>query len=151
MPCFNQRINNLQPICDVLIHSQIKGKNANLDLSKLQKQSYKALIDTGATGSCVSDRVVSYLNLNPISKVLTTNTTNQIEVNRYKICIFLPIPTLIQKGSQKIQEININSFLNINVSEIKYYENNNFDVILGMDIISKGSLYISNGIYSLCT
>ena len=76
------------------------------------------------------------------------------QANSYKVSLIIP------KSSHRIVydktpgQLQIHNFIDdvsifhSSVTEVK--QQKNFDVILGMDIIATGSLYISGDIYSFC-
>ena len=147
MPCFSKKINQLQPICDIFIGQEFShnSKKQIEYIEKIQKKSYKALIDTGATASCITEKIANELNLFPFSKREVSNTTGTHASNIYKVCFILPIDLVNRNTVSR----NLNPFVNIEVIGIMG-GNQNFDAIIGMDIISKGSLHITNGVYTFC-
>ena len=89
-----------------------------------------ALWDTGATGSCIDDNIAKELNLSVISKteMYTPSTSKPEEANIYLADIKLP---------------NNVSVKNANVCGSKIGQQG-IGLLVGMDIISKGDLAISN-------
>jgi len=86
----------------------------------------KALIDTGANGTCISRRLASACNLERISvmKIVSAQGTGLAPV--YKADIKLPCGTMFQ---------------NVLVTEVS--GSDNFDVIIGMDILSRGDIALT--------
>lgn len=87
----------------------------------------KALIDTGATGSCISRRLAAACRLEQISAVQIFSAQGASVSPLYEVDIVLP---------------NGSTFEKVSVMEVA--GSNNFDVILGMDILTKCDFAISN-------
>jgi hypothetical protein len=104
------------------------------DISKIpvppRVKTYKAIWDTGATGSCISPRVVAEFGLIPITKrdvyIATSGPDSKEEKNVYLVSIGLPnrvgIPSLT------VTDVNLHDA----------------DVLIGMDIVGAGDFAISN-------
>lgn len=83
------------------------------------------LWDTGATNSVISTRLVSALKLKPIGKVTVSHAQGQTDVNTYLINLLLPN--------------NVGyPFLQVNEGVLA-----GFDMLIGMDIISRGDFSIT--------
>ena len=87
---------------------------------------FRALWDTGATFSSISNRVATQLKLIPVSEITIYHALGQGVVNEYDIGIILPNKLLIPY---------------ITVGEGKFSD---IDVLIGMDIISQGDFSVSN-------
>jgi predicted aspartyl protease len=87
----------------------------------------KALVDTGASGSCISQRFAESAKL--ISFTMTESFTAQGShfVPVYRIDLLLP-----------------NNVMFINLPSVGFAGRRDFDFILGMDILSKGDIAITN-------
>ena len=93
---------------------------------KLESHEWKALWDTGATNTVVSEKIVKELKLIPISYCTVQTPQGSYTAARYYLDIYLPnhvqIPKLLVTGG--------------NLS--------GFDVLVGMDIIGLGDFAVSN-------
>ena len=87
-----------------------------------------ALWDTGASHCFITEKVVVELGLTPISKTVVFHADGKSFQNVYMITLFLPNGLYIE---------------NVEVTETKALTNE-FDVIIGMDIITQGDLAITN-------
>ena len=87
---------------------------------------FRALWDTGATFTSISDKVAASLGLIPVSKITINHALGQGVVNEYDVGIVLPNNAVIPY---------------ISVGEGKF---DDCDVLIGMDIISLGDFSISN-------
>jgi predicted aspartyl protease len=88
--------------------------------------TFKALWDTGATGTVISKNVIDTIGLKPKGKINCFHADGQSLVDTYAINLFLP---------------NQVAFPFVTVSEGKL---TGFDLLIGMDIITKGDFSISN-------
>jgi len=86
-----------------------------------------ALIDTGATNSSISNKLAVNIGLKEIEQCRVEAAGGSHISNVYSIDILLR---------------NMVSFTNIRSTE--FVENDMFDIIIGMDIITQGDLAISN-------
>ena len=98
------------------------------------KTSVKILFDTGATVSAIIGRVAKQLNLIPISKTRLQTPTGLSIVNIYEVNLIIPLNKNEINFEQKIKALEI-------------ADNVDFDIIIGMDIISKGCLIVSDNIF----
>lgn len=86
-----------------------------------------AIWDTGASGSCITSKAVQLLGLIPYSKLRVLTASGEVYQNVYKVCFHLP---------HKVS-------INLPVTEVPALQNK-FEALVGMNIISKGDLAISN-------
>jgi len=90
-------------------------------------KSTMALVDTGATGSCISRRFATNAQLKPIKLGTVIGAHGIAIVPVYQIDILLP---------------NGIYFTNMEVAE--FYGNINFDFIIGMNILRMGDMALTN-------
>lgn len=90
------------------------------------RYKFNGLWDTGATCSVISKDVVRRLNLSPIGKVKAYNANGSCDVNTYLVNLYLP---------------NNVAFSFVTVTEGVL---NGTDILIGMDIITKGDFSVSN-------
>jgi hypothetical protein len=100
---------------------------------------YAALIDTGASATCISPKVVSDLGLMPIGKADMISASHVTVTNKYIFTVGF-IVGAAQQPSGNIQG-QIFSFENIAGLEFKP-AGSVYDVLIGMDIIGKGVLTV---------
>lgn len=115
---FTTKKNTLQKalIDDVAVFGNLKDKG----------KIFKGLWDTGATNSCINQKVVSQLNLKPISKILVKGVHGEEICDVFLVSIGLPNLFVIDN-----LKVTIGGFTD-------------FDLLLGMDIIKHGDFSISN-------
>ena len=110
----------------IIIDSEFCTEIETADGAKIIQVKVKALIDTGANSTCISHRLASACNLERISvmKIVSAQGTGLAPV--YKADIKLPCGTLFQ---------------DVLVTEVAGSEN--FDIIIGMDILSQGDIALT--------
>lgn len=84
--------------------------------------------DTGATGTCISKNLVSKFNLVPIGKVKVHTPSGIGIMNQYMINLILNNEVMFENWIVMDSEIG----------------KQGIDVLIGMDIISKGDFALSN-------
>jgi len=90
-------------------------------------KQYKALWDTGATGSVITRKVVDECGLKPISRATVHHAKGTSTTPVYLVSIFLPNQVCFP--SMRVTEGDL-------AGEV--------EVLIGMDIISKGDFAVSN-------
>lgn len=88
--------------------------------------------DTGATNSLISSKVVNALKLNPYGKCLVSDNTAVEERDTYMVHIGLPTG---------------NTAINV---EVMLTQSSDYDVVIGMDIITQGDFVITNANGTTC-
>lgn len=97
------------------------------DYSAFMKKGWRAVWDTGATRSCVTQTIVDQLQLTQIGSGIIYTATGQREIKTYLVHLWLPGEIRI-----KAEVASVTSF------------GTSADVILGMDIISQCDFVVSN-------
>ena len=87
----------------------------------------KALVDTGASGSCISSRFAEYAELVSFSRRRCRTAQGSHIVPVYRLDVIMPNDVL---------------FMNMAITEFSGIHD--FDFIIGMDILSKGDTAITN-------
>lgn len=87
---------------------------------------YNAIWDTGATGTAITQKVVDECGLKPIGRAIVQTAKGQIQTPVYFANIYLPQRVCIY---------------NLRVTQVDI---RNADVLIGMDVMSKGDFAISN-------
>ena len=151
MPCIWLPHNKSQVFMDVMIASTQaieaakKGKPNPNDI-----KFYKALVDTGAQGTSITKKVADELGLPPIGKRKIMGVSGARDHNFYLFYVgfVLPDSSKANAGNNVIKgKVEIHNRA-IEGAEL-IIPNSNFDVLLGMDILSIGSLAIEgNGTFS---
>jgi predicted aspartyl protease len=88
-----------------------------------------ALVDTGASNTCISKQLADKLDLEIVGGGLMDTAGGLCEANLYEIDL--------------IMRNNV-SFSNIRAMEFTSADNRAFDILIGMDILTLGDLAITN-------
>lgn len=126
-------LNQLQPLVDVSI--------GNADEFNADRETYLALIDTGATRTCITERVIARFSLRPVTKLLVASATSPPERRRayeFSLGLFCTSDS-DHSGHQTLYILNRPFVAPV------FTDNGNFDVLLGMDLLSQGRLIFETG------
>jgi len=96
-------------------------------------KDFKAIWDTGATNTAISERVAEQCKLVPIAKATSNTANGQRRVNVYLIDLYLPNNVIIG---------------GVRATEFTAVEGS--DLLIGMDVIGMGDLAISNHMNKTC-
>ncbi|MGU9962757.1 MAG: retroviral-like aspartic protease family protein [Candidatus Halichondribacter symbioticus] len=159
MPCIWQKHNKRQAFIDVVVASEEtalaiwQGLDSPMDI-----KPYKALVDTGAARTCITKRVADELGLpsagmRPVNGVSGTSV-HQFYTFHVGFVVSAPDTGFSEIDSpetknppQDFSDTHINNRI-IRGAEL-IMPDSGFDVLLGMDILSTGSLAIEgNGTFS---
>jgi hypothetical protein len=114
--------------------------------------AYPALVDTGASCTCISKKVITDVGLVPHTKLTMASASGNHDVNAYMFLVGITTlnPGMPASISGTITG-NIHTF-SIPVQGIELLNpTGRFDVLLGMDILAKCSLKLDlDKHYSLC-
>ncbi len=156
MSSFNQTLNkNKQFIIAIkVVKSSNLKKYSNTEVQKLIKApSKRALVDTGASNTCIAQECADELGLIPVGKTTITTASNNCDVNKYMVDFAIPVTTTLmpikENGQEFVEQVigeehwaharrNIHSIPEIG-------KDRGFDVILGMDILSKMHITMFDG------
>ena len=118
---FNKRVNVLE--------NEV-GISESCDLESVEVRpeivQFKAIWDTGASCSCISQNVVKSLNLSEIDKAINNTANGTREAGVYLVNIYLPNKVV---------------FPGVRVIDAKLLGT---DILIGMDIINQGDLAITH-------
>ncbi len=139
-----------QPLTTVVVSATKVNENGKIDINydKTSKPC-RAIIDTGATHSVVSKRIIESLQLEAIGKrKVNTPSHDNHEVNDYQVVIGISLDERMTFNPTKGMKIDAHIFsIPVIASGSDFIEKQNIDVILGMDIIMRGHLSISEGLF----
>ena len=112
-----------------VIHTKLEVSEEVSDTNLHQVRTYEthAIWDTGASGCCVTSKIVSELGLKPSSKIKVLTAAGEVIQNVYLMCFHLPN----------------NLSINLPVTEVPALPHK-FEALVGMSVISHGDLAISN-------
>lgn len=138
MPCLSR---NFDPKIGPLINVGVllTGTLTSGVVVSTQITTFPALIDTGASVTCLSPSVARTVGLQPIGMRAMVSATQAVPVNVYLVDLLLPFGAagLLVPGTQ--------------VMEFAPGGGNFFQMLVGRDIICQGSLTISfDGHFTFC-
>jgi len=102
-------------------------KSESISLGDYDHKKYNAIWDTGATGSVITKKVVQEFDLKPVGMVEVHTASGINTANTYLVNIWLPNKVLVY---------------NLKVTEGKI--TGQYEVLIGMDIISRGDFAVTN-------
>jgi hypothetical protein len=106
--------------------------------SPLNLQNYMALIDTGASHTAISAKVISALSLTPIGKQPVGGVHGQQPTNLYQFQVALVFPqSQLPSG---MMQANLVAFA---VTGTEFVAPGAFDVLLGRDVLCRGLFTMS--------
>src|SRR5712692_6142038 len=148
MPCLWGRHNNSQVFVALLVldATNVAANPANplAGVTLSNPPLFTALVDTGAEKTMISPNVVTRLGLNPIGKIpILSSGGNIVHLDGYLFHIGFAVPSspIGSPPGAAPQPLLYTLAKPIWGAEIPY-TGGSFDVLMGMDIISTGSLKI---------
>lgn len=143
-----RQIFNNMPLTRVLIGTG-KIENGIVTLDKNKKfMECRALIDSGATNIYISKKVINQLNLIPIAKSKFNSVSQNNNIcNLYETVIGVSLNETHENINGKLRISGDISAIPIIVSGNEEIEHENFDMLLGMDVIMRGHLTISGNFF----
>ncbi|HAF21831.1 MAG TPA: hypothetical protein DCK93_02790 [Blastocatellia bacterium] len=137
MPCLSGKYNpQIGPLINVGL---LIGGTLRPTKPPKGAKGFPALIDTGASGSCIAPAVAQSLGVSPIGMYPMVSATHTVPMNMYLIDIVIPFggTTFALSGIQ--------------VMEFAPPAGSTFQVIIGRDIICRGVLNLGfDGHFSFC-
>lgn len=144
MPCIWLNHNRKQLFLDVAIVSPASFDTLRRTGQLDELKAFRALIDTGATSTCISETVAEEVGLEPLGKVPVTGVAGVAYHNNYSFHVgFFQARRveLSDDGSEKLK--GESHFLADEIQGIELMvESSGFHVLLGMDVLSSGSLAV---------
>jgi Aspartyl protease len=148
MPCVSIQYNpRVGPLIQVAVFSAETVQNNPAFGQDLSPTMFMALVDTGASNTCISKRIAEELSLVPTGKIQVAGVHGSSATNTYQFAIGFIFP-VSQEASGAVLG-------NLSAHLVDGTEFNNdgcgFDILLGRDIICKGSMQMSfDGHFLMC-
>src|SRR4051812_31576834 len=101
----------------------------------------KAQFDTGAQKTCLAKRVIDHHNLKPSGKIDIISVSGIEEVNTYVFTLGFILNASQDKVGSSFSA-DFHWFPPIQGAEIYTHDDDDLGVLIGMDVISAGSLHI---------
>jgi len=135
MPLIRGSLDHYQPLIDVSIARSI-GSN--------DRESYRALIDTGATRTCISRQIVERHDLDFRTKVLVQGA-DSMPARRPAYAFSLGV---FCETADRLGDATTLFVLPQELIAPAFLERAGFDVLIGMDFLSTGKLVIDRQLFS---
>ncbi len=147
MPCIWGSHNNSQVFLDVAV-LPVGFDPQLLSSGQSPIRIFKALLDTGAQSTCITGSVAKQTGLKPIGKVSVRGVSGIENHNNYLFKIGFPLGVVLSGDGKRLPR-GI-SILEKDIQGVEFNSNaDNFAVLLGMDVLSIGSLKVEgNGTFS---
>ena len=100
---------------------------------------FTALVDTGATVTCISEKVVSIVGLRPQGRVTVTGVAGPSSHNSY---VFMLGFSTQNPAITSAHTVDVLHLLTERILGAQIETNDHYDVLLGMDVISTGQLIV---------
>ena len=145
MPCIWGQHDNSKIFLKVAIlpDGSSRGKT-----NPTQARFFKALVDTGAESTCITKAAAEQVGLSPIGRIPVQGVSGVQTHNNYRFQVGFPLGRTINKDGKDILGTLCMFHQDIEGSEFDSGVND-FDVLLGMNILSIGSLKVEgNGTFS---
>ena len=135
MPCVVKEYDlSVGPLIEIQIQSHDSGF-----------KSYKGLIDTGASITCISNKVVNDLNLKCRGQIPTTTPAGTKALREFTVYLSFPSISLQIKQSTISRVFPMLTVIEHNM------KNQSYNILIGRDIISKGIFSIGlNNSFTIC-
>jgi hypothetical protein len=142
MPCLSIRYNpSVGPLLQLAIWPSGYAPPNTPGAPPSHVSLYMALIDTGASHTCISAKVISDLTLSPMGKMPVGGVHGSQPANQYQFQVALIFPqssTVPTASGAVAASVHVTP-----VTGIEFVPNGPFDVLLGRDVICQGSFSMS--------
>ena len=136
MPSIRGSLEYLQPLVDVSVSASAGPSQ--------RRHACRALIDTGATRTCVSARLIDQLELELRGKLLVQSARTTPERRR----AYAFVLGLFYHPASDMPESRSLYLLQREFIGPAFQDNGNFDVLIGMDLLCLGRLVIDRSEFS---
>jgi len=107
---------------------------------------FTGLLDTGASVTCISDKVIKAVGLQPSGKTMMSGSTGQSSVDQYSFCVVFMFGLQQTPTGQFTGQVNVRLVQGCEFTSHGF----GFDVLIGRDILCQGALMLSfDGHYTI--
>lgn len=124
-----------QMIVDVVVQPAqvlVPGVEPTPWIPRAQATTLRGLLDTGASGTCITRSAAREMGLRPRGKARVGGVSGTEYHNRFRFVL----GALYNDGGER------GYFWFDEVSGVDFPDNGDFDVLIGMDVISQGDLHV---------
>lgn len=144
MPSFAGKLDRGRMLINVLVSPPATAEQAKAKAPPEDVVSFRALLDTGATISGISEKVVSAMDLVPDGWRPVTGVHGTQDTPTCCIAMHIPISEVDPDG----ETIHMRGFAKMNVTVLEF-QPDDFDVLIGMDLLQACHLSMSSGMFFL--
>ena len=140
MPCF---VGDFNPAVGPLINVGVvpyTGVDIGNETDVVKLHLFQALIDTGATTTCISEQVIKQCSLEPTGKAAMVGVTGEIDVDQFNFQVIFLV------GGQTTPDGNYpGGAVHIPVDGLEFQNQKNcaFEILLGRDVLCQGAFSLS--------
>jgi hypothetical protein len=139
MPSLSIQFNpKVGPILQVFVWKPGFVPPQGASAAPMTPNAYNALLDTGASCSCVSDKVIKAEGLVPSGKQQVGGVHGSHPTNAYRFQIAIPFV----QGQSAAGAVNAN-IVSFNINGVEFIPLPNIDVLIGRDILCTGAFAMS--------
>ena len=163
MPCFSTRLTGEgQFIIDVhILDATDDSRNDQKKLDLKGQKIYRALIDTGANGTCIAEEVAKELNLIPTCKKQMKTAGEPVLCNEYDIHIAIPVTEITSYRHVADNDGRARYIPSEGVTHAKSWksgalglppqrEDRGYSCLLGMNVLATCSFQYTEGNLTIC-
>lgn len=132
MPCISTSFDpNIGPIINIGIAKPNTLRTANQQSSPVITL-FSALIDTGASITCISPKIAQTVGLRPTGKMQMASASQVVAVNSYLADVALPF-------GDPVAAVQTQTLASESMTLMEYQSNNTgYEALIGRDLICKG-------------
>jgi len=142
MPCvagnYNPAVGVIVQVA-ILPHSQLTTVRAQPQSPPQNLTFFAGLVDTGASVTCISNNVVQTVGLQPSGRTSMSGSTGQNIVDQYTFVVGFMFPTQQSPTGAVSGQLHLHLVQGCEFMSHGF----GFDVLIGRDILCKGSLSLS--------
>lgn len=106
---------------------------------------FRGLIDTGASRTCISQRLVSMYNFAPTGDATMAHAWGTNKASTYLFNVYVPT-AVTESGSEVTSEIT-----RFTLEGLSFKASGDFDLLIGRDFIGRGQLTMNfDGHFTMC-
>lgn len=107
---------------------------------------YRALVDTGASRTCVSDRLIAYHRFPPHNRAVMTHAWGRHETYTYRFNLYVPTRVDSYASGDFTGDVSI-----FELEGLEFKAKSDFDVLIGRDFLVRGSFKMDfDGHFCIC-
>jgi hypothetical protein len=107
---------------------------------------YRALVDTGASRTCVSDRLVAFYRFPPYKRAVMNHAWGSNETYTYQFTLYIPTRLDGYHGGNFTGDVSV-----FELEGMEFKAKSDFDLLIGRDFLTRGSFKMDfDGHFCIC-